>query len=193
MSLACVGSTCSVPATLGLPPLAACVLPRLHCSGSRLLYRERALSCVYFPGLSHSGSGFRVFRKDQTQLGLRFVPSWVGAGQAAGSLTSALSPGAVHLIPSRGPSLIFQACPSGAPCVPFGKLISDCNPWRMSTIQNLRNSLVRSWKPVCSLVGGAVSGAEFAPLPSPLPPASGRGWAGLQTAALLWYSLSPLF
>ena len=30
----------------------------------------------------------------------------------------------------------------------------------MSTIQNLRKSLVRNWKPVCSLVGDAVSGLE---------------------------------
>ena len=37
----------------------------------------------------------------------------------------------------------------------------------MLTIQNLRKSLVRNWRPVCSLVGGAVSGAEFAPFPSP--------------------------
>ena len=53
----------------------------------------------------------------------------------------------------------------------------------MSTIQNLRKSLVRSWKPVCHLVGGAVSGALFAPFPSLVPPASGRGWAGLQLAS----------
>ena len=48
----------------------------------------------------------------------------------------------------------------------------------MSTIQNLRKALIRNWSPVCSLVGGALSGAEFAPFPSPLPPVSGRGWAG---------------
>ena len=63
----------------------------------------------------------------------------------------------------------------------------------MSTIQNLRMSLVRGWNPICSLVGDAVSGAEFAPFPSPLPPASGGGWAGPQRLVLLWYSLSPLF
>ena len=45
---------------------------------------------------------------------------------------------------------------------------------RMSTIQNLRKSLVRNWRPVCSVVGDAIFGAEFAPFPSPLPPASGR-------------------
>ena len=43
----------------------------------------------------------------------------------------------------------------------------------MSIIQNLRKSLVRNWRPVCSAVGDAISGAEFAPFPSPLPPACG--------------------
>ena len=35
----------------------------------------------------------------------------------------------------------------------------------------------RDCEPLCSLVGDAVSGAEFAPFPYPLPPASGGGWA----------------
>ena len=48
MSLACVGSTCSVPATLVLPPQRQGVLSRLHCSGSWLLYREWALRCLRF-------------------------------------------------------------------------------------------------------------------------------------------------
>ena len=52
MSLACVGSTRIVPATLGLPPLTGVCFPCLHCSGSRLLSREQALSCVHFPGPS---------------------------------------------------------------------------------------------------------------------------------------------
>ena len=62
----------------------------------------------------------------------------------------------------------------------------------MSTIQNLRKSLVRNWKPICSLVGDAVSGAEFAPFPSPLPPVSGGGWAGplLASSSLELLSLS---
>ena len=64
---------------------------------------------------------------------------------------------------------------------------------RMSTIQNLRKSLVRSWKTVCRLVGGAISGAEFAAFPSPglLPPV-GDGPA-CSWLALLWNLLSPSF
>ena len=75
MSLACVGSSRSVPATLGLPPFTGVCFPHLRCSGYRLLCREPALSCVWFlflgtpqkcrlswacvlclPGLSSSGS-----------------------------------------------------------------------------------------------------------------------------------------
>ena len=40
---------------------------------------------------------------------------------------------------------------------------------------------------------GAVSGAEFAPFPSPLPPASGTGWANLQPATSSLEFLSPSF
>ena len=51
----------------------------------------------------------------------------------------------------------------------------------MSTIQNLRNSLDRNRRPVCSVGGGGFSGAEFAHFPYPLPPTfSGDG------PALLW-------
>ena len=63
----------------------------------------------------------------------------------------------------------------------------------MSTIQNLRKSLVRNWKPFYSLVGDALSGAQFAPFPSPLPPASSGGWASPQLASSSLEFLSPSF
>ena len=47
---------------------------------------------------------FRYSTKVQTHLGLRFVPSPARAAQAARSLTGALSPGAVHLLPSAVPA-----------------------------------------------------------------------------------------
>ena len=61
----------------------------------------------------------------------------------------------------------------------------------MSTIQNLRKSLVRNWEPVWSLVRDAITGAEFAPFPSPLTPAED----GLvcRWLALLWNCSVPLF
>ena len=41
------------------------------CSAGEL---RRALSCMHFPGLSHSDSGSWYSTKAQTRLGLRFVP-----------------------------------------------------------------------------------------------------------------------
>ena len=125
MSLACVGSTHRVPATLGLPPLAACVLPRLHCSGSRLLSRERGLSCVHFPSLSHSDSGFPVLHKDADSVGPAFCAFPARAAQAATSLTSALSPGAACIVPSTVQPQ-FWARRSGTPCV-CSELDSSCD------------------------------------------------------------------
>ena len=46
--------------------------PRLHCSGSRLLYRERALNFMHFPGLSRSGSGSGVLHKGAGLVGPAF-------------------------------------------------------------------------------------------------------------------------
>ena len=73
ISLVCVGSVHSVWATLGLPPLMACVL-----SPSTLLRLQVALqgNCpkwalgfVHFPGLSHSRSGSWVLHKGTDSVG----------------------------------------------------------------------------------------------------------------------------
>ena len=126
--------------------------PRLHCSGSRLLYRVWALCCVHFPGLSCSGSGCGYSTKMQIGLGLRFVPSLVGVTQAPRSLMSTLSPGAGCLIASAVPASVFALVQS-AFCL-FWEADSWLHPSRqVSTIQNLRTSLVRDWNPVCSLGG----------------------------------------
>ena len=61
---------------------------------------------------------FGYSTKARTQLPLRFVPSPARAAQAASSLTGALSPGAVRLLPTARPSLSFRTCDSrvSAPC-----------------------------------------------------------------------------
>ena len=60
----------------------------------------------------------------------------------------------------------------------------------MSTIQNLRKSLARNWKLVCSLVGDAISGAKFAPFSSPcLLPLEG---VGQSAAGLLFSGIPPV-
>ena len=63
----------------------------------------------------------------------------------------------------------------------------------MSTIQNLRNTLDRNWRPVGSIGEDAFSGAEFAPFPSPLPPTSGGDGPVHRRLALLWSLSVPLF
>ena len=98
----CVGRTCSVPATPGLPPFMGVCFPRLHCSGSRLLYLEGP--CVA------CGSSSRVLHKSVDSVGPAFCVFPAREAQAARSLTGALSPGAMRLFPSAGsPSLNFCA------------------------------------------------------------------------------------
>ena len=120
MSLACVGSTRIVPATLGLLPLAACVLSRLHCPGSGLLYRERALSCVRF---QFSGPPQRCRFGWACILSL-LHPSSSGSQE----FDRRTLPGCGAPSPLRGPSLSFHEHQSGVPCVCSGELVSSRNP-----------------------------------------------------------------
>ena len=153
-------------------PAHGCVcFPRLHCSVSRLLYMERALHCMWF---QFSG----IPQKQGLSCTCVFCfPRPSGSGSQA--LDGRTLPGCGAPSPPRGPSLFP---PAPVRCV---RLVFSCDPRRMSTIQNLRKSLVRNWRPVCSVVGDAVSGAKFAPFPFPLPPASclQQGWAGLPQAS----------
>ena len=130
MSLACVGRTRSVPATLGLPLLMGVCFPRLHCSGSRLLSRERALSWVRF---QFSGS------PQKCGLGCTCVlclprPSSSGSQELDGRAL----PGCGAPSPLCSPSLSFCARRLGVPCVCSGELVSSrdppgrCQPSRIS-------------------------------------------------------------
>ena len=84
------------------------------------------------------------------------------SGSGSQGLDGRSLPGCGAPFPLRSPSLSFCLHRSGV-CA-----------W--STIKNLRRSLIRNWRPVCSAVGAAVLGVEPAPFPSPLPPASGGAW-----------------
>ena len=157
MSSAYVGSTHSVRPHWVCPCSQRVCFPCLYCLGSRLLYRERALSCRHFPGLSRSGSGSRVLHKGADSVGPAFCAFPVRAAQAARRLMSALSSGAARLLPSPSQPR-FPGAPSWCALCPFWEADFWLRPsWWMSTIQNLKKSLVRNWKPVCSLVGDAVS------------------------------------
>ena len=134
------------------------------------VYTAQAPGCsMWSVPCTARGSSPRVFHKSAEQKATPVFWAFpVRAAQAARSLMGTLSPGAACLLPSEVPvSVSACASPVPAPCV------SPQPSRRMSTIENLRKSLVRNWRPLCSAVGDAVLGAEPAPFPSPLPPASG--------------------
>ena len=137
-------------------------------SGSRLFYMEHALCCA---GFQPSG----VPQKLEQKATPAFCAFPIRAAQAARSLMGALSSGVAGLLPSTSPAPVpTRAGRVSAPCV------SPRPSRQMSTIQNLRRSLIRNWRPVCTAVGGRC-GPWGRACPFPLPPASSlwQGWAGL--------------
>ena len=171
--IAVCGAHSRVPATLGLPRTGVSVL-----SPSTLLRLPAALY-----GAGPALSAVPVFgssTKARTRLGLRVVPSPAEQLRQPGACR-AHSPRVVRLLPSAAPASV-SACQAGA-CTLC--LFSGAGLWpqpsrRMSTIQNLRKSLVRNWRPVCSLVGVPSLGPS---LPLSPPPCLQRGWAGLPQAS----------
>ena len=95
--------------------------PRLCCSGSRLLYREQALSCMWFKFLG---------TPQERRLGWACVLCLSRLKQLRQLRT--ILPGCGAPYPLRGPSLSFCArfCArrSGAPCVCSGGLVSSLDP-----------------------------------------------------------------
>ena len=128
-----------------------------------------------------------IHKSPQQKAAPDFSAFPVRVAQAAGSLTGALSPGAARLLSSAVPACFHPRRLVPAPCV------SPRPSQRMSPIQNLRRSLIRNWRPVCSAVGAAVLGAEPAPFPAPLPTASGGAGPVCSLRALLWTCSVPLF
>ena len=134
------------------------------------------------------GSSFRVLHKSADPVGPAFCAFPGPSSSGTQELEERILPGCDEPSPLRGPSLSFCARRLGVPCVCSGELVSSRDPpgRYLSTIQNLRKSLVRNWKPVCSVVGDAVSrrSLPLSPPPCLLPPAGDgpvRSWL-----ALLW-------
>ena len=96
--------------------------------------------------------------------------------------------GCMRLLPSASPAPV----PAWAGRVP-APCVSPRPSQRMSTIQNLKRSLIRDWRSVCSAAWAVVLGAEPAPFPSLLPPVSGGAGPVDSLRALLWTSSVPLF
>ena len=118
ISLACVGSTHSVLATLRLPRSRVCAFP---------VYTAQAPGCSIGGGPCVAcGSSFPVLPKSTDSVGPAFCAFPAGAAQTARSLMGALSP--VHApSPLCRPSLSFHTRRYSAPCVCFRELASSCN------------------------------------------------------------------
>ena len=127
ISLACVGRTRSVLATLGLPLLAACVL-----SPSTLLRLQAALQGVgpELRALSRPKLlrfGFQVLHKSPDSVGPAFCafPHWRSSGSQ--ELDERGLPRCSAPYPLQGPSLSF-CVPVGCALCLFWELVSSCNP-----------------------------------------------------------------
>ena len=108
-------------------PRSRCVcFRRLHCSGSRLLYREQVLSCMHFPGLSRSGSRFPVLHKRPDSVGPAFCAFPGPSSPGIQELEEHTLPGCSAPYPLRGPSLSFCAQP-GRVC-----LVSLLGSWTLA-------------------------------------------------------------
>ena len=150
ISLVCVGSVHSVSATLGLPPLTACVL-----SPSTLLRLQvalqgncpkQALGFVHFPGLSRSGSGSRVLHKGTDLVGPVFcaLPRLEKLRCSGAWRVRSLQVGCV-LITSPIPDTQFPGCTARAPpqvcrVSPLGADLWLRSSWQMSIVQDPRKT-----------------------------------------------------
>ena len=94
--------------------------PSLHCSGFRLLCREWALGCVYFPGLSCSGLGSWVLRKGTDSVGPAFCPFPSLSSSGNQELDERTLPGAARLLPSPSPPQFPGATVRCALCLFWG-------------------------------------------------------------------------
>ena len=152
----------------------SCCFPHLRCSGSLLFYMEHALRCARF-----LPSG--VPQKCGTKSCACFLCFPRRSGSGRQELDGHTLPWCGAPSPLRGPSLSFRLRLSGACALCLAVTL----PW-MLTIQNLRRSLIRNWRPVCSAVGDGVLGAEPAPAFRGAGPVS-----SLQ--AVLWTCSVPFF
>ena len=128
ISLVCVGSAHSVLATLGLPPLTACVLflstlhrlqVALQGAGPELCVPPRSKPLRFrFSGTPQ--------RRRLGWAGVLCLPRLSSSGNQ--ELDERPLPRCSGTSPLHGPSLSFQARRSGAPCVSSGELISGCDP-----------------------------------------------------------------
>ena len=172
----------------------------LGCSPGNCL--RRALGCLQFPGLSHSGSGSRVLHKGADLVGPAFCAlprseqlRWPGAWRAQSPPVGGcvLSPPPSLPLSFLGVQLVcLLRC---AMCLFWGADLWLWPSWWMLTIQNLKKSWLAT-KPACRVVDNASLGLWLPSSSSGCPhlPVSGGRWASQQPASsaqslVLWASL----
>ena len=123
-------------------------------------FPKRTLCFGHFPGLSCSGSGFRVLRKDTDSVGCAFcaLPRFEQLRQP-GAWRVRCPRWAVRLShlpgPSRLASQVRHEHHSGVPCVSSGDLISGCDLLGDVNCPRSQEDVVSNWEPSHSLVEGA--------------------------------------
>ena len=176
------------------PAYGMCVFPVCTawtpgCSAGNCL--KQALFCMYFPGLSHAGSGSWVLHKGTDLVGPVFY-AHPRSEQAVEGCDICLPPsqllGFLGVIRAR-----LLRC---AVCLFWGADLWLCPSRRMLTVQNPKKSWLAR-KPACSLEEDASLEPQLAPSGSGCPhlPVSGWGWAGPQPASsaqsfVLWAGLA---
>ena len=151
ISLLCVGSAHSISATLGLPPLMACLLSwsillRLKVALPGTLWSRPWVVCT-FQVFAAQVQVLEYSTNAQTPLSLSFV-SLPGPSSSGGQVLGKHSHPQVGSTSYRLPHLrllVFYVYNgrafSGVPCVSSGELISGCNPPRECRPSRIPRSL----------------------------------------------------
>ena len=144
ISLAYVGSACSVSATLGLLPLMVCVFSQSTLFRLQVALQgnclKRALGCVHFPGLSSSGSGSWVLHKGTDSVGPAFC-ALPRSEQLCECTLPRWASESYHLPgPSRSVSWMRSGSAISGVCLLWGADLWLRPSWQMSTVQNPRKS-----------------------------------------------------
>ena len=160
------------------------------------VYTAQAPGCSIWSGpCAECGSSFRVLHKNSDSVGPAFCAFPRPSSSGRQELEGRTLPSVVRLLPSTVPAPASVSVPASVGCV---HLVSNLGSWPLAVIlladvDHPESQEVFGYKlEACLQFGrGPISGAEFAPFPSPLPPASGGGWASPPPASSSLELLSP--
>ena len=159
------------------------------------VYTAQAPGCSIWSGpCTDCGSSFRVPHNSADSVAPAFCAFPCLSGSGRQELAGRTLPGAAHLLPSAAPaSVSARAGGVRVPCVCSPELASSRDPPCRCGPPRISGSLWLETGGLLQFGRSAVSGAEFPPFPSPLPPASGGDGPVRRQLALLWDCSVPLF